>query len=402
MIIYYVFSTSGVTKTSVQVKVLNQIRAFNQCGVTCKGLFFTTDDFSLLPASTEFEFISVPKVNQGLFKSLKKRKITQQTICSFFECRNLDFDFIYYRYDNAGYFLSKLTAKYKKRMFFEHVTAETEEIKLYRKENPLRFNLSSFLGNIEYLWIPLLREKLWGKQIRRNSLLGVCNSPDIANYEKQMAGSQYQTFIGGDAVKTSDYTLRKKIPVLEKEFRIVFLKGASTAADFNGLDRIFKGIKNYQGAYTIRLFLYGKNLASEKQSIHQLEIDGQVVTGEYLQSEEIDTLMENMHLGVSAMGLHRKGINGTTTIKAREYFARGIPFIFGHHDPDISESCEAMKFCLEFKANDEAIDFVKVIEWYKNLVEEVFFNEKMRAFAENNLDYTIKMNKLKKYLEQAI
>ncbi len=109
--------------------------------------------------------------------------------------------------------------------------------------------------------------------------------------------------------------------------------------------------------------------------------------------------MQNIHVGISAMGLHRKGIKSTTTIKAREYFARGIPFIFGHTDPDISGSATAMSYCLEFKANDEAIDFEKVVSWYSVLIKDSDFPTQMRRYAEENLDYSVKMLKLKKHLD---
>jgi len=403
MTILYIFTSAGLSSSSVQNKVINQIQALNHNGVNCKGLFFTTDEVN--PENQEdelknYKFIHVPKVYDKYFKSLKKRNLCHKKIYEYLEAKQPIFDLIYFRYDNAGSYLSKLVNKYQYKFFFEHVTSETEEIKLYKLENPLRLNLSSLLGNMEYLWLPLLREKIWGKQIRKDALFGICNSSDIARYEIQMAGGRYRTFIGGDAVKTAEYQLRKDIPILEKEFKMIFLKGASTAADFNGLDRLFNGIKNYEGSFDIKLYLHGKNLQSEIKMIQEMGIGNQVVTGEFIQKNDTEILMQQMHLGISAMGLHRKGIKGTTTIKAREYFARGIPFIFGHADPDISASEEAMKYCMEFDADDKAIDIEKVINWYLKLNNYPDYPSKMRDFAQKHLDYDVKMCKLKNYIEE--
>ncbi len=401
MKLLYIFTSASMNGSSVQTKVINQIQALNENGVDCKGLFFTTDEFDSAIRQKHYDYITVPRIKQKYFRSLKQRNVYHRTVYQYFEKENPEFDFIYFRYDNASSFISGLTKKYPGKIFFEHVTAETEEIKLYGNENPLRLNLSSVLGNLEFMWLPLWREKIWGKSMRRNAAFGLCNSKDIANHEIKMAGGKYKTLIGGDAVKTSDYVLRAATPALENEFRMVFLKGASTSADFNGLDRLFKGIKNYKGKYKIKWFLHGKNLSSETKMIRELGLEEQVVPGAYIQREEAEQLMQVMHLGISAMGLHRKGIKGTTTIKAREYFARGIPFIFGHHDPDLSESQTAMKYCMEFEANDEPIDFEKVMNWYLELSKDTGYPLQMRKFAENNLDYSVKMHKLKLYLERS-
>jgi hypothetical protein len=399
MKLLYVFTSAGIKPSSVQTKVINQIQALNENGVNCKGLFFTTDNFSGNDHQSEYEFISIPKVKDKYFKSLKKRKLCHKIIYNYFQANQPEFDFIYFRYDNASSTLSKFCKKYSKKVFFEHVTAETEEIRLYKHENPLRANASSILGNIEFLWLPLWRERIWGESIRRHAAFGICNSSDIGDHEKKIANGNYRIFIGGDAVKTGDYPLRKNISSLEKELRLVFLKGASTVADFNGLDRIFKGIRNYRGDFHIRLLLFGKNLEAEAKVIQSLNISDQVKLGGYITKEESEVLMQQIHIGMGAMGLHRKGIKSTTTIKAREYFAQGIPFVFGHHDPDISDSKEAKRYCMEFKANDEPIDFEKVVHWYIELNKDKDYPQGMRRFAEDFLDYKVKMKRLILFLE---
>ncbi len=401
MKVLYIFSSAGLQGSSVQTKVINQIAGLKKNGVDCTGLFFTTD--TVLPdcVNQDYKFITVPVVKKGYFRSVRQRNACHKRIYQYFEETEPKFDYIYFRYDHASKSVLTLTKKYRKKIFFEHVTAEQEEIKLYRNENPLKLKLSSLLGNLEFLWIPLLRENLWGKRIRQNALFGICNSCDIAKIEEKIANGKYKTILGGDAVKTSDYMVRNPIPPLEREFKIAFLKGASTRADFNGLDRIFKGIKNYSGPYIIKLFLFGKNLHSETKMIESEGILSHVELGAYIGKKESEALMQNTHIGVSAMGLHRKGIKSTTTIKSREYFAQGIPFIFGHHDPDLSDSTIAMEYCLQFDANDKPIDFTKVINWFTQVNSIDGYPMQMRHFAETSLDYTVKMKKLKKHLEDA-
>lgn len=400
MDIIYVFTSAGITDGSVQNKVINQIRGLRQAGMSCRGLFFTTDNITASDNTDDFSFIRIPDVKQGYFRSLRQRNACHKAVLGYFTKEQPGFDLIYFRYDHAGRFLNRLSNMYRKRICFEHVTAETEEIRLYKKENPLRLNLSSFLGNLEFMWLPLLQETLWAKGIRRKAAFGICNSEDIARHETKIAGGDYLTFIGGDAVRVEDYRLRTSAPVLENEFRMVFLKGASTAADFNGLDRIFEGIRNYKGKFRLKAYIFGKNLVYEKNMVKKAGVEDQVIFGNYISKDDAETFMEDIHLGISAMGLHRKGIKGTTTIKAREYFARGIPFIYGHNDPDLSGSPEAMKYCMEFPANDEPVDFEKVMEWYIQLNSSNTYFSDMREFANNYLDYSIKMGRLAAFIKK--
>lgn len=393
-----IYSGAGVNPNSIQNKILCQIKALNKVGIDCFGLFFTTDDTSF--ECQEYRFINVHKLNKGvMLRSIRQRELYQKSINEYFKNHRPDFDYLYMRYPGSGRNLLRFSTIFKKRFILEHVTKEVEEIKLYKDENPLRLKVSSILSNIEFRFIPLLKEKLYGPNIRKRAKIGVCNSPEIAEYENSIEGGNYTTMVGGDAVDVDKIILAER-PILERELRMIFLKGASTNAYFNGLDRIFYGIKNYTGNYRLKLYLYGRNTNSEKQLIEKLGIEERISIGNHIDQTVIEEIMRSVHIGLGAFGVHRKGIKSTTTIKTREYFARGVPFVFGHSDPDFSGKVEAEKYCLEFPANDSPVDFDKVLVWYKNLIQDPNYPFKMRNFAALNLDYSVKMLKLKNFMEK--
>jgi len=201
----------------------------------------------------------------------------------------------------------------------------------------------------------------------------------------------------GDAVQTKIFHVKEKLN-LEQEFRIIFLKGAVTNADFNGLDRVFKGIKIYKGLFNIKFYLFGKNLVAEKKIIQELGIEDQVICSDFIQKAQIDTVVSNIHLGIGALAVHRKGLKSTSTIKTREYFARGLPFVYGHNDPDFSDSKEAMKYCKQITGDDDAIDLEDIINWYQSLEEPFKIPDHMHDFALRFLDYRVKMKKLLLYV----
>ncbi len=396
MKLIYVFTSASVNSGSVQKKVIEQIQALRSNGVECKGLFFTTDEFDN-NATECFEFISVPKVPKTYFRSAKQRIAYHQTVCNYFNQHKIETDYIYVRYPGAGKYIAKWVNEWGHKIFFEHLTSETLEIRLYGRENPFKWSLSSVLSRLEFLYWPLFNEWRYGKFIRNNAAFGIANSMDIANYENSKAGKNYVKLINGDAVNTGNYNVVDK-PLFKNQFNMVFLKGAVTQADFNGLDRLFKGMAKYQGPIQLHLFLYGKNLEHEKQLIQSLGIQELVTAGDFIDKAEIDKLMPSIHLGIAALGVHRKGLKGTTTIKSREYCARGIPFIYGHNDPDFSAVKVAEKFCKEYPANDSDINMNELIEWYKNISNNTNLGLEMHNFSKLNLDYNSKMKKLKEFL----
>lgn len=395
MKIFYVFTSASLHGGSVQQKVLNQIRSLRMYGVDCKGLFFTTDNTN--EDHDEYTFIQVKKIQKGWFSSYRQRIAIQRSIHQYFKNNQLDFDYVYCRFPSAGFYILKWVLKYNKRIFFEHVTSEASEIKLYRKENPLKLNVSSILGNIEFYYLPLINEWLFGKSIRSKAAFGISNSEDIAEFENKKAKRNYNLLIGGDAVKVSDFPLRQ-IDSQPKRLNMLFLKGASTFADFNGLDRIIKGMANYTGDWKIKLYIFGKNLDNEIKLAMDLRISEQVITGNYIDKKELDSFIVKIDLGLGAFGIFRKGLRSTTVIKVREYFARGLPFIYGHNDPDISGHPELKNCCLEFGNDESVIDFNQVIEWYKNIEDPQITAEFMRKFAVENLDYEVKMRRLINFL----
>lgn len=395
MRLLYVFTSAGIASSSVQEKVLNQIRSLKRYGVECHGLFLTTDNTN--EAFEDYRFIQVKKIRSGWFRSLRQRMAIHKTLKEWFKKHPQEFDFIYCRYPGASRHIASWVRKYGKKIFFEHVTSETYEIKLYSKENPIRFNVSSWLGNLEFYFLPLAYEKLFGRFLRRQVSFGISNSENIAEYENKIAGKNYALLIAGDAVNTSNFE-RRQIHVKSGELHLIFLKGAATAAEFNGLDRIFKGMADYKGDRKIHLHLYGRNLNWENQYVTQLGIASMVSFSDFVDSRLLNSKLEQIDLGLGAFGVHRKGLLSTTTIKAREYFARGLPFIFGHNDPDLSGNPELKSCCMEFPADDTAIDFNQVIQWYDTIKDLEKTADFMHNYARNNLDYDVKMKRLINFL----
>lgn len=400
MKLLYLFTSPNLKGSSVQSKVLNQIKYLNKLGVQCHGAFFSTEVNELTTFNGSVNLIPVQHNNWKYFKASGRKRNLMKAVIDYCEKQSESYDFILFRYPGTGFLLKKYSKKFGYKTIFEHLSYEFGDILLQAEDHPIKFNISSLLSRIEYVTLPILREKLFAYQIRRNTKMGFCNSKDVADWQKKIANGKYKTFVNGDAVETEHFPISSH-PIFTNELNLIFLKGAATTAIYNGLDRVLQGIKLYEGNCKILLHLLGSNLEYEKNLAKQIGINtNQLICYDYCSGAELNKLFDKMHIGIGPFGIHRKGFKSISAIKTREYFARGIPFIIGHHDPDFSENDSASNFFQEFPADDSPVNFNRVVDWYKILIQNNNFQVSMRTFANDFLDYNIKMRKIVECLNQ--
>ena len=391
MKILYIFTSPTLLGSSVQTKVLNQIKYLNKAGAECRGVFFSTEVKEKTLLNEFVDLSPVEKCTWKYFRASGQKRKTMQAVLAFAKQQYKNTDFFYFRYPGAGILLYEFTSNYGNRTIFEHLSIEEFELTLHAKENPFGLKPSQLLSWLEYSALPLWREKLFGKSIRKNAKLGICNSQEIADFQNKKSGGVYKCIIGGDAVQVETFTLSPR-PEFNYELRMVFLKGASTNADFNGLDRIIRSIANYKGTIEIKLFILGHQLQEEKKIVEELFAEKNIILLSAKKGHDLMAFLHDMHFGVATLGLYRKGLNQTTTIKVREYTAQGLPFIYAYTDPDLNE--ESKEFALEFPNDDSIIDMEKVIDFAKKAMEDKDLPHRMRKYAEEHLDYEVKMKKL--------
>ena len=382
----YVFMSASNAGSSVQDKVLNQIKALNAIGRDCKGLFFSTDELHNLPAY--ILPIKVNKTNAKWFVKTKQRHAYFKALWMSLDLLN-KYDIVYVRYPGANRLLLKtLKALHSKLIFIEHITAELPELEMAQR---FKVNsLSSLFRKLEFYYFPRLQEKQFGKKIRQAVQFGICNSNDIINYQKTIF-SDYQLYTVGDGIDAESMPIRVA-PKLEKVFKMVFLKGANSNAEYNGLDRLMKGMKEYVGDYDLELHIYGRHLGYERQLAEQIGIQSQVFCWPYQTKASLDQLMNEFHVGVGQLALDLKKLNNNSTIKNRDYCARGIPFFYGHKDEDFNN--------VNFAYEIFTISISDIIQWYSSIILSNELEKNMHNFSLIKLDYKVKMNKVKNILNE--
>jgi len=147
----------------------------------------------------------------------------------------------------------------------------------------------------------------------------------------------------------------------EKAIRLLCL---ATFAKWHGADRLIEGIAEYYrgcGPKDITLYLIGDGpeIPRLSQLVRDREIENHVVFLGAMTEAQYKPFFDKCSAAVASLGLHRIGISYASTLKTREYLARGIPFIFSGKI-DVFEKAP-VDFCLQIPADDSPVDINNVL-----------------------------------------
>jgi glycosyltransferase involved in cell wall biosynthesis len=266
----------------------------------------------------------------------------------------------------------------KHNVISEHHTFEEKELFLEYKTTT----------NILEKFAKLLRWKLeiiFGDSTLSlaKGIIGVTN--EIRDFQVKRTGIAKHSTTVSNGIEIDKVAHTKYLAFNNKTLNIVYI--SSVFAAWKGIDRIIHSIDNCASELNIKLHLIGR----KEKSYNKYDF---IVQHGFLHGQELDNIFAKTHIAVGALALHRKGISEGSTLKVREYIARGLPFILAYQDIDIINNPPQKKFYLEFPNDDSPIDFNKIINFVKEInqkYEPEELSAYMRSYAEKYLDWTVKM-----------
>lgn len=173
----------------------------------------------------------------------------------------------------------------------------------------------------------------------------------------------------------------------------LFILAVANLSNWHGYDRIIEGMKNYYSdtQNTIEVYFnvigYGTEYYKLKDLIKDSALENYIKFYGVKQSEELDYFFDSAHVGIDVLGMHRRGYNEAASLKAREYCARGLPFVSSVEDSDFKTN---FKYVLKIAANDSPVNINEVINFYTTFENSNYIND-MHKYAEKNLTWTIKI-----------
>lgn len=391
MKVLYLFSYSK-NLPGVNAKIISKINTLKNLGVDIKVLCFSDEqNIKELEGLEVIYAAPVTKKKMPRIFNLKYLNFINQIVQNKRENNHLrgilnsiDFDLVIARYGMANFHSCRLTKYFKNKFVFEHNTIELDQYKLKYK-NPF----------VSHSWITYeyFSEKIFGPKQLKNSagIIGV--TKEITNYEINRLSSKNKLPISttiSNGINVSKYDLN--IPKIDTEvLNLVMILGVN--APWHGLDRIVNGLKNYNGEGKIHLYVIG--------NVDKIDCDKVSYLGR-MSSQEINTFFNqsSIHIGIASLALHRKNIKEASVLKAREYLARGLPFILAYNDTDLM-SQEAIKpFILQFESEEKEINVESILKFFNQVKQIDNYPQKIQNFALEHVDMNVKMENYKNFLNE--
>jgi glycosyltransferase involved in cell wall biosynthesis len=382
-IIYFINGGPNVTD-GVNKKIFTQLSELILWGINVQMVFIHVG----AKFSNHFGFVKEYILRDIHKKNILGRVKRARDINKIFEItiRQLSFnDILYCRYSNlcllyfpGNYFKILRSCK----LVTEHQTKELDEFKLTK--NAISYWSEFFFG------------RLLKKQ--SNAFIGV--TEEITQYELAQVGNfniPHLTLGNGFNVQS---VVMRRTPS-NNDAGLVHLLCVANVNKWHGLDRLLNGLATYRGNTHIIFHIAGDGaeIQSLKQEREKLNLQDHVIFHGFKSGADLDELFNFCHIAVGSLGIHRKGLTQTSELKAREYCARGIPYIIACSDPDFPDD---FPWILRVPADESPINIEEVIKFAQRAYADPDHPQKMRAYAVEHLDWSIKMKKLKAFLETLV
>ncbi|WP_172579085.1 hypothetical protein, partial [Klebsiella pneumoniae] len=341
-------------------KITFQVKAFRELGYDV-DFFFARKGFIVCDNGIHIKTYPLKASRKYLFYKIVKNIIRKETRL---------YDLCYVRKPHGGLFclfLSSLLANIKKNgtnVILEIPTYPYKsELKTFKEKGlNLIFDLScayfkKYIDIICYFGSPV--SDIWGVKCVR-----ISNGIDI---------------------NSINLVPEKRV---DSEF---ILLGVANLSFWHGYDRVLYGLSNYNGPYNVVFKIIGDTepeLSRLKKIVFTLGIEQKVQFCGRRSGDDLESEFYQAHLCIDALGRHRSGNDYNSSIKSKEYTARGLPFIKSHVDDAFSNN----EFILDVEPTDNEIDIEKVIDWRNKL--SIGFSQRERGYAIEHLTWATQLKKV--------
>ena len=204
-------------------------------------------------------------------------------------------------------------------------------------------------------------------------------------------------FVLTNGIDVKNYSIKNYSKFRGNKLKMIFV--SSFISVWHGVGRLLRGIKTYRGNVRLEINIVGSVRQNIKDLVKSLDLEQKVVFHGFKSGKELDEVFDNMHIAIGTLGLHRQNLKYASTLKVREYMARGIPFVISYIDEDIVEE---FPLALRLRSDDSPVDMEKIIKFTKRVYEKygVAIPSIMRDYALEKMDYKVKVKRLLTFILQ--
>ena len=361
-------------KSSVGRKVYNQYRAFSE--------MFDT----YLMSISENKIVLIHK---GKTKIVAEFDHWFKAMAAFYKCANecvkkYNIPYVFIRYPMSDQLFINMLKKMKK------TSRIIIEIPTYPYDNEIKNYGDTFKNRLAYYVDRLSRRKL-KKNVYK-----------IATYSEDKEIFGIPAFQVYNAVFVDDIKPRE----IRETDGAIHILGVAEMQQSHGYDRLISGLyEYYKNKNEKEVYLHLAGEGHEKKNYEALvkkySLEKYVVFHGYCVGEKLEKLYNNSDLAVETLGLHRQGIDLSSSLKSREYLSKGLPMITSVKIDVIPED---YKYVLKVEANDNPVDINKVVDYYNSIYvdEQNDVVNDLREFAYDNCDIVKRLESVKDKFYEAM
>lgn len=252
--------------------------------------------------------------------------------------------------------------------------------------------------------VNIIEAHAWTPNMKSDSLIGKYqlyqdnkNSHHAKDYVSLVAGmSEYNNIWGIKTVKIDnaidlDAVSERHWNKNGDTLRII---SVSNEYLYHGYDRLLKGVRNYYnagGTRNIEVHFVGVFMESTKRLAYELHLEEKVIFHGKMFGAALDDLYNNSDLGIGALAHHRVGMFAGSSLKTKEYFAKGLPFIYGWREPAFDSS---YPYALQIELCEEPLEIQPVLDFYDGIKDDDKMLTNMREFAREHYSWENEFRKV--------
>ena len=294
--------------------------------------------------------------------------------------QNQTFDFLLLRYPVSDYFLWRFVSTYRGKIIFEHNTIEKKELNIRQSD-------SFYYRYFEW------GEQIFGKKVRKLAagLIGV--TPEITQWQDAISNNVIPCCTITNGIDVMRVKERKENPFAGDELRFVLLAGS--AAPWHGIDILLDSIERYKGKTKLHCCIAG-NVTPEVRD--RIQANKNVTLLPHQTGEQLDRLIDDCHIGIGSLGFKNSFLTQASSLKVREYWSRGLPFVLGYDDADLIDNSKMIPFYLKVPA-ESPIDMEGIVSFAKRVYSIPHVSHRMRGLALDQIHYPVKTSAYIQFLK---
>lgn len=359
---------SNEESDGIAKKIRGQIKAFQESGFIVDYTCILNNETYYVKDGVSYPLGKVGKLrklaaNYYLYKRLKKES----------------YSYIYNRYGLMDTFYLKLLKDFSKKGARIVVEIPTYP---YDKECPPGLTW----------WMLYSLDKLY-----RNKMKKYVNMIAAYDGQNEIFGIKVISIFNGIDFDSTPI----RIPQNETdEIRLIAVAGL---ARWHGYDRILKGLGEYYqqgGSRKVIMHIVGKGkpLLEYEDIIEKYGIGEYCVLHGEKRGEELNQIYNICDIGIECLGIFRKNTSISSSLKSREYGAKGLPFVMAGQSDVFEGKC----YVLKVPENETAIRIEDIVEFYAKVYNgnsKVSVAESIRRQTEELCDIRMTMKPVIRYFE---